>query len=71
MGFVAHPERLITEVDIMKIIKLFGLLAVAYMISGCAPEVGSDAWCEALGKKSKADWSTNEALDFAKNCLVD
>ncbi|CAA0087211.1 Uncharacterised protein [Zhongshania aliphaticivorans] len=55
----------------MKIIKLFGLLAVAYMISGCAPEVGSDAWCEALGKKSKADWSTNEALDFAKNCLVD
>lgn len=57
----------------MKIIKSISLLLIvsAAMISitGCAPEVGSEAWCKQMKEKDKGDWSTNEAADFAKHCL--
>ena len=49
-------------------IALFGLLAG---LSGCAPEVGSERWCEAMQEKPKGDWTANEALDFAEHCLID
>jgi len=35
----------------------------------CSPAVGSDAWCEKMKGTSKADWSTNDAADFAKHCV--
>jgi len=37
---------------------------------GCAPEVGSDGWCKAMNEKPKADWSANEAGDYAKHCIM-
>ena len=37
---------------------------------GCAPEVGSDKWCQQLKDKPKGDWSMNEATDFAKHCIL-
>jgi len=43
---------------------------IAFLTLGaCAPEVGSDAWCEALAEKSKGDWSVNEATEFASSCV--
>jgi hypothetical protein len=39
------------------------------MLVGCAPEVGSDAWCEDMKAKPKGDWSSNDAADFAQHCL--
>lgn len=39
-------------------------------LAGCAPEVGSDKWCSNLKAKPKGDWSTNEAVDYAKHCLL-
>ncbi len=38
-------------------------------IVGCSPEVGSEAWCKALKEKPKAEWSANDAKDFAKHCV--
>jgi len=38
-------------------------------LAGCAPEVGSERWCEALREKPKADWSANDATDYAKHCI--
>ncbi len=44
--------------------------AVAMLIGvGCAPEVGSEAWCTKMKEKPKGDWSTNETSDYAKSCL--
>ena len=40
------------------------------LFSGCSPEVGSEAWCSDLKEKSKADWTANEAADFAVNCVL-
>ena len=51
-------------------IRLATLAVLAgFTLAACAPEVGSEAWCEQLSEKPKGDWSTNEATDYAKNCL--
>ena len=47
-------------------------LAIAVMmlvLSACAPEVGSKAWCDAMKEKDKGEWTANDAADFAKHCL--
>lgn len=46
------------------------LLAVSAGLTACAPEVGSDSWCQQLKDKPKGDWSMNEAADFAKHCIL-
>jgi hypothetical protein len=42
----------------------------AGLMAGCAPEVGSPRWCEAMKEKPRGDWSANEALEFARNCVL-
>ena len=44
-------------------------LAAAVFLAACAPEVGSDAWCEDMDEKAKGDWSANEATEYAKSCV--
>jgi hypothetical protein len=38
-------------------------------LAACAPEVGSEAWCEDMDEKAKGDWTANEAADYAKHCV--
>ena len=47
----------------------FIALCALFLRSACAPEVGSDAWCEDMAEKPKGDWSTNEAKAFAEHCI--
>jgi hypothetical protein len=44
-------------------------ILLAASLVACAPEVGSDAWCEDMAEKPKGDWTANEAADFAKHCI--
>lgn len=53
----------------MRIIQVAGMLLALLMVGACAPEVGSEAWCEAMKEKPKGDWSANEAGDFTKHCV--
>jgi hypothetical protein len=46
------------------------MLLASVSMTGCAPEVGSDAWCKAMNDKPKGDWTANEAANFAKYCLI-
>ncbi len=46
------------------------LLAVTAWLSACAPEVGSPRWCEAMREKPRGDWTANEALEFARSCVL-
>jgi len=48
------------------------LLAVGVVVwlCACAPEVGSPKWCENMREKPKGDWTTNEALEFARSCVL-
>jgi hypothetical protein len=41
------------------------------VLAGCAPEVGSEAWCKAMEEKPKGDWSANEAVDYTKHCVLE
>ena len=43
------------------------LLAAA---AACAPEVGSERWCDMMDEKSKGDWTANEAADYARHCVL-
>ena len=36
---------------------------------GCAPEVGSEAWCKKIAEKPKGEWTGNEAAEYTKHCL--
>ena len=60
--------RRINRAPVLRIGLLASLLLV---LAACAPEVGSDAWCKNMEEKPKGDWSANEAIDYAGNCLGD
>lgn len=45
-------------------------LGLLLVLLGCAPEVGSDAWCKKLKETPKGDWSANDVGGYAKHCLL-
>jgi hypothetical protein len=49
--------------------KLLLLLVAGVLLSGCAP-IGSARWCAGMKAKPKGDWTANEAVDFAKHCVL-
>jgi hypothetical protein len=46
------------------------IVAAASWLVACAPEVGSPEWCEAMREKARGDWTANEALEFARSCVL-
>jgi hypothetical protein len=46
-------------------------VAAVLILSACAPEVGSERWCEAMRAKPRGDWTANEALDYARHCIIE
>jgi DUF3012 family protein len=46
-------------------------VAAVLILSACAPEVGSERWCEAMRGKPRGDWTANEALDYARHCIIE
>lgn len=55
----------------MKPIALLLLLSSLLSLAACAPEVGSERWCEQVSDKPKGDWTANEALAYAEHCILD
>ncbi len=45
------------------------LIVLAVLAAACSAEVGSEAWCQKLSETPKGDWSANEAVDYAKQCI--
>lgn len=45
-------------------------LTAAAWLAACAPEIGSARWCEAMREKPRGDWTANEALEFARSCVL-
>jgi len=41
------------------------------LMSACAPEVGSPRWCEAMRDQPRGDWTANEALEYARHCIIE
>ena len=53
----------------VKFLRALGLSFAMVLVGGCAPEVGSEAWCDDLKEKPKGEWTANEAGEFAKSCV--
>jgi hypothetical protein len=56
---------------IRKFLVLLSVPLAAAWLGGCAPEVGSERWCEAMRDTPRGDWSANDALDYARYCVLD
>lgn len=56
---------------ILKKVVTLGLVAAFTVgVAACSPSVGSPEWCTQMKEKPKGDWTSNEAAEFAKNCLM-
>jgi hypothetical protein len=53
----------------MKKLAVASVLSLAFLLVGCSPEVGSDAWYAYMKEKPRGEWTTNIAKDFATNCV--
>ncbi|MGH8631308.1 MAG: DUF3012 domain-containing protein [Burkholderiales bacterium] len=51
------------------IVRTILVCGVSVLLSACAPEVGSEKWCQALKEKPKGEWTANELADFTKHCI--
>lgn len=58
------------SVQVRKPVLLAALCALT-LLAACAPEVGSERWCAKMRDKPRGDWTANEALDYARHCIVD
>ena len=46
------------------------LMAAFSVLSGCAPEVGSEGWCEQMAATPTSEWSLKDAGDYARSCVI-
>ncbi len=46
------------------------VISVAFL-AACSAKPGSESWCEAKNEQSKSDWTTDDAMTFAKHCVFD
>ncbi|WP_371193993.1 DUF3012 domain-containing protein [Glaciecola sp. SC05] len=51
--------------------KVFATCLLIISLNGCSVLTGTKVWCEYMEEKSKADWSINEAKEYAKNCVFE
>ena len=54
----------------MRKLQIATFICLFAALIGCAPKVGTDAWCKAIDKKAKGDWTANEMADYAKHCVL-
>ena len=59
-----------TERAMRSLTRVTILMAMTTWLAACAPEVGSERWCEAMRDKPRGDWTANEALEFARSCVL-
>jgi hypothetical protein len=68
---IQYKDRGISVMNIAQKYVSFGLSgAFLLMLSACAAEIGSESWCTDMKEKATADWTVNEASDFAKHCIL-
>ena len=41
------------------------------LLTACSVEPGSEKWCVQKKEQAKSEWSSSDAITFARNCLLD
>lgn len=47
------------------------IISSILLLSACSVEPGSEKWCAIKQDQAKSDWSTSDAVTYARNCLLD
>lgn len=42
----------------------------AMFLVACAPEVGTEKWCDNMDGTPQGDWSVNDAKAYARHCIM-
>ena len=45
-------------------------MTLAFGLTACSPEVGSEDWCTDMKATPKGDWTLQQTADFTKHCIV-
>ncbi len=56
--------------NLNRIVPVLLVLALSAGMAGCEPEVGSDRWCSRMEDRPSGDWSANDAMEYARNCVL-
>ena len=40
------------------------------LLVACAPEVGTEKWCNKMDDTPKGDWTANDAKAYAEHCIL-
>ena len=67
---MTRSKRRLSTSRALTSVALVGLVAACVLFASCAPTVGSPRWCEAMKQKPRGDWTANEALEFARHCVL-
>lgn len=54
----------------LMVVRVVMIASFVTAVAACAPEIGSKRWCAAMRDKPRGDWTGNEALDFARHCVL-
>lgn len=52
----------------MRLLIVLGGLA---LLSACSVEPGSETWCQQKADQPKSEWSSSDAITYARNCILE
>lgn len=41
------------------------------LLSACSAEPGSEKWCQQKVDQPKSEWTSSDAITYARNCILD
>lgn len=47
------------------------ILIAAASLAACSDSVGTKSWCKSMESTAKADWTAQDAVNYAKYCVFD
>jgi hypothetical protein len=47
------------------------LVGACLLLAACSEEPGSQDWCESKKEQPKSEWSADDAMTFARHCVID
>ena len=62
-----HANR---QIHSRSLLAILSVLSLAAGLAACAPEVGSEGWCQDMKAKPKGEWTADEASTYAKHCVL-
>lgn len=49
----------------------FLIACCVVLLAACSVEPGSEQWCAQKKEQPKSEWTSSDAMTFARNCLLD